>query len=138
MLCPARSYTAECGYCQVLTPFLRAKWGARPDSFRPSPNRPLPDPPGAASHRRGYRGGVLWGPPRRSRGEAPSDLRCQLGVLLFADQVVELGRVFDADAQQPSGGIRLAVHDVGVLEHFGIHLEDLPADRRLDRRRSFL
>ena len=62
-----------------------------------------------------------------------SDLGRQLRVLLFADQLLKLGRILDPDPQQPPGAVRLAVDDVGVIESFAVDLDDLTAYRRLDR-----
>src|SRR5713226_3962452 len=67
-----------------------------------------------------------------------SDLGGQLGVLLFVDQVLQLPWIFDADAQQPPRAIRLGVDDIRVIERLGVDLDDLAADRRLDRRRRLL
>src|SRR5258708_20520 len=69
---------------------------------------------------------------------ANSDLGGQLGVLLFVDQVLQFPWIFHVDAQQPAGAIWLGVDDVRVFERFGIDLDDLAADGRLDRRRRFL
>src|SRR3979411_3100039 len=63
-----------------------------------------------------------------------SDLGRQLRVLLFADQLLQLGRILDPDPQQPPRAVRLAVDDVGVIESLAVDLDDLTAYRRLDRR----
>src|ERR1700738_1220959 len=72
----------------------------------------------------------------RSAG-GDSNFGGQLRVLLFADQVLELAGILEADAQQPSGAIRLAVDHVRGLECLAVDLEDLTGHRRLQGRRGF-
>src|SRR5438445_101751 len=67
-----------------------------------------------------------------------SDLGRELGVLLFADQVLELVGVVEADAKEPPRSVRLTVHDVRVLGCLSVDLYHLTADRRFDRRGGFL
>src|SRR5712691_3322741 len=114
MLCPGRIYTALYGECQAFTSICRAS--------------PLVGglPPAREAR----------GPQWTRGGRGNSDLGGQLGVLLFVDQVLELPWIFDADAQQPPRAIRLGVDDIRVIERLGVDLDDLAADRRLDRDRK--
>src|SRR6266852_6456530 len=75
----------------------------------------------------------IWGLSSLYKQFGNSDLGGQLRVFLFVDQVVQFPWIFHVDAQQPPGAIWLRVDDVRVFKRFGIDLDDLAADRSLDR-----
>src|SRR5690349_7771823 len=66
---------------------------------------------------RGRAGGVL-----RKGGLTPLrlDLGCELCVLLFADQVVQLAAVIDAHLDEPSRSVWLGVDEVRVVQHLRV------------------
>src|SRR5258708_6671511 len=61
------------------------------------------------------------------------DLGRQLGILFFVDQLVQLARVVDPHAKEPTAGVGVQVDQVWVFERLGVDLDHLSAERRLQR-----